>query len=339
MTIIDPLVALRQLAGGHDDEEDLRQCREQLMDRILVLNEYAWERRLSRDQVERWLANFDGRSGQPSEVERAHALYILSQFMYFGVREIRVLLRAMYRDLFLIPAIRRVRAQLGGSREQARVQRGLEQEMRETRFVGLGNPSESGVHLLYYFRQENKLSKDQFLDAASMFSIDSNGQMLARDPSIRRYIFLDDVCGSGDTAITYCENFLNAMKDSDPGASFEYHAIFGTASGMGEVRKTRAFSSSAECIFELDSSFRSLSADSRNLKSCPSGIHKDTVVSVARFYGELLEPGNGGGFNDDQLLLGFSHNIPDNTLPILWRDITNGSPAPWSAAFKRYMKV
>jgi transposase InsO family protein len=39
--------------------------------------------------------------GDGSKSERLHALFLLSQFMYFGSRELRELLRALFRDLYL----------------------------------------------------------------------------------------------------------------------------------------------------------------------------------------------------------------------------------------------
>ena len=37
-----------------------------------------------------------------------------------------------------------------------------------------------------------------------------------------------------------------------------------------------------------------------------------------------------------KLLIGFAHNIPNNTLPIIWGEGT--SAAPWHALFRRYEK-
>lgn len=335
----DSMDALRLLVDPQDDIDIVETCRSKLMERILILNEYAWERRLDQGHIDRWLSNFNGSAGYSTDEEQLHALYILSQFMYFGIREIRVLLKSLYRDLYLVPAIQRVRGEHNNSEDLAIIENGLTQEARQTRFLGIGNPSESGVHLLYYFRQENKLSKHQFADAASMFQLDQNGDIAVRDENIKRYIFLDDVCGSGETAIAYSTNFLNKLKSRYGEIVFEYHAVFGTASGIGEVRKNSVFGDQAKCVFELDLSYKSLSPESRNMKACPEPIKPEIISRVAMFYGDLVAPGNGGGFNDDQLLLGFSHNIPDNTLPIIWRDGSNGAPIKWTAAFKRYMKV
>jgi len=149
-------------------ENHQMQAWDALATRLVTLNERVWEGRTSGPAVRNWLDNFNGRTGTSPEVEQLHALYILSQFMYFGSKEIRVLLRALYRELFLLPLAQRVRAETANVAEFcARMQ--VEREL--TRFLGVGNPSESGVHMLYYFRQENGLSKFAFLDSAQIYMV------------------------------------------------------------------------------------------------------------------------------------------------------------------------
>ena len=62
-----------------------------------------------------------------------------------------------------------------------------------------------------------------------------------------------------------------------------------------------------------------------------------TLRKVAMIYGELLRPGFPGGWDNNQLLLGFQHNTPDNTLPIMWAE--GDANCPWTPAFKRYAKL
>ena len=341
MTVtLSPLDALRSFvdATDIDDVDDAKLCSELLMKRILVLSDYAWEHRIDRPAVDSWLKNFNGRSGLPPDVEKLHALYFLSQFLYFGVREIRVLLQALFRDLFLIPLIQEIRLKNGNTRDPMIVARELQLTMSRTRFMGVGNPSESGVHLLYYFRQENQLGKNSFMDTAQIFT-GSGSPRAITDPTIERYIFLDDVCGSGETVSIYSKSFLEELKATKPDVQIAYHCIFATEAGLKNVRDKTIFGQNAKAIFELDGSYRCLTADSRYFKIRPKPIEIAHLQKIALSYGQLVAPGHAGGFGDGQLLLGFSHNIPDNTLPIIWRDSANGSPIPWTAAIRRYMKV
>jgi len=64
-----------------------------LMAKIKTLNETIWERRVTVPAIDEWLQNFAATNG-PSPGERAHALFLLSNFMYFGSRQIREVLKA-----------------------------------------------------------------------------------------------------------------------------------------------------------------------------------------------------------------------------------------------------
>lgn len=312
-----------------------------LRKRILVLNERAWDGRLEWPSVQRWLNNFDGSSGLDVATERLHALYLLSQMMYFGSREIRVLLRSLYTSLVLIPIIQHVRERIGGSRDEALIQREVYACLSKTRFLGVGNPSESGVHLLYYFRQENGLPKNLFLDAASIFSratVDGKSEVVLRDASVERYIFLDDLCGSGETAEKYSDDLLPRILTAAGNVELHYYSIFATSTGLKRVRERSLFGERCGTVFELDETYKCISDGSRYLTVMPKSIDKQILIRLNLHYGNMVCPGHPTGFEDGQLLLAFNHNTPDNTLPIIWRDQENGSPVAWESALKRYPK-
>jgi hypothetical protein len=332
MTDLDDLFATEEVTP--------EQTWDMLRVRITVLNERVWENRNQWPQVEAWLANFDGRAGFEPEVEKLHALFLLSQFLFIGSAETRVLLQSVYRDLFLIPLIQEVRASLGDSRDPAVVEAAVDEALAKTRFLGVGNPSESGVHLLYYFRQENQLSKRLFLDSAAVFtsSLGEDGKIerALTHPDVERYIFVDDVCGSGDTAAKYSEGIVTELLALRPDAKLHYLAMFATRKGIEKVRTTK-FGSGSAAVFELDDSYSCLSAGARILLDAPPHIDAATLEKVAMSYGGLLWPACPGGWGNNQLLLGFQHNTPDNTLPIIWAE--GSSTLPWTPAFKRYAKL
>lgn len=325
----------------YDTEEPTpEQTWESLRDRITVLNERVWENRNRWPRVEAWLANFDGRAGFDPEVEQLHALFLLSQFLFIGSAETRVLLQSVYRDLFLIPLIQEVRASHGGCRDPKIIEGAVDDALTKTRFLGVGNPSESGVHLLYYFRQENGLSKEPFLDSAAVFTstVNENGKIerALAYPEVERYIFVDDVCGSGDTAAKYSDGIVTELLTLKPDAKLHYLAMFATKNGIAKVRKTK-FGDASAAVFELDDSYKCLSPSARILLDAPPHIDASVLQQVATSYGHLLWPGNSGGWDDNQLLLGFQHNTPDNTLPIIWAE--GSTTHPWTPAFKRYAKL
>ncbi|OHV22612.1 hypothetical protein EOS93_30930 [Rhizobium sp. RMa-01] len=314
-----------------------------LLDRITVLNDRLWEGRINRPLVEEWLKNFDGKTGNDVATERLHALYWLSQFLYYGSVEIRVLLKTLFRDLFLVPLIQEIRTSNGGSRDLGVLGPLLTEKIRSTRFLGIGNPSESGVHLLYYFRQENSLSKGNFLDSGQIIERvalhDGKFTRKIADEKVEQYVFVDDVCGSGQTAIEYSRNLLADLRDLKSNAKFCYYSLFGTKAGIDKARKDSLFGDNCSAVIELDDSYRCLSDQSRYLKVVPSGIDAGILKTLALHYGQLICPGHAGGFEDSQMLFGFHHNTPDNTLPIIWGERGNGAQVEWVPAFRRYPKI
>jgi hypothetical protein len=325
-----------------DDEELVGEnVRDRLLNRILILNDRAWENRLKQDKIDRWLKNFNGKSGTTEEIEHLHALFTLAQFMFFGSKEIRVLLNALYRDLFLCPLIQEIRSNAGNTRNLDAIRNGVIEALKTTRFLGVGNPSESGVHLLYYFRQENGLPKDLFLDAADIFEWDfsggSKGRTTLKHPDVTRYIFLDDLCGSGETAEKYSNGFLKEMLVLQPKVEFSYFSLFATKDGIDYIDSRTLFKGNVRTVFELGQTYKFLSAESRYAKELPDGLDFNVVRKMQKTYGEILWPTDPYGYKDGQLLLGLHHNTPDNTLPTIWMD--GSFNKEWVSIFKRYPKI
>src|SRR4051812_18268839 len=95
--------------------------------KIKVLNERLWEDRVPKPAIDLWLDNFAADTGDPSE--RAHALFLLSQFIYFGDREVRALLRALYRDKYRYPIIDEIRRENGDTTDAALIDDLFQQQL------------------------------------------------------------------------------------------------------------------------------------------------------------------------------------------------------------------
>jgi len=118
--------------------------------KIKTLNETIWEGRATDPKITEWLDNFALSSGAGLD-ERLHALFLLSNFMYFGDREIRGLLKAMYRDLYRYPIVEHVRRTNRDTLDSNVIDPLFTAQLGATRFLGVGNPSESGSHLSIIF--------------------------------------------------------------------------------------------------------------------------------------------------------------------------------------------
>lgn len=313
----------------------MEELTEQLYSKLKSLSESIWEGKVIRPRIEEWLSNFEeDQQGSPSE--RLHALYLLRQFMYFGNRQIRELIKALYRDLYKYPIVEQIRRNNGNTSDAKFIFRTFFEELQSTRFLGMGNPSESGYYLLYFFRQENKLPKNLFIHSHQIFNrYGAPANIGLRSPEVKRYVFIDDMCGSGTQATEYSEHIIEDLKRLNSKAEVAYYTLFSTTKGLSEVRNNTLFDR-VECIFELDDTFKCFATESRYFQPEDDRIDPQFALDTCRKYGTKLLPNHPLGYKDGQLLLGLHHNTPDNSLPIFWYDEPEG--LPWVPIFRRYPK-
>jgi hypothetical protein len=314
---------------------------DELQLKIMTLHGSIWERRSDWPQVLDWLSQFKD-NANPDIDEQLQALRLLSNFMYFGVSEIRALLRSLYRDMFRPQVAKNVRARLGPLATRTAIQSQLDDELRETRFVSLGNPAESSALLLYYFRQENNLPKGLFIHASDIFDLSKKRALSKRrvadlkDRSIRHYVFIDDLCGSGQQGVEYSDGIIAPLKALAPSVTAYYYPLFGMTDGLNFVRANSSFDL-VYPVVELDESFRAFSPNSRIYADPALSRLRASTEKTCRHYGDQLWPEHPLGYENRQLYIGFAHNTPDNSLPIFWSDQI--APVRWRPIFKRYPKV
>lgn len=317
--------------------------------KIEVLNSTIWENKALRPRIDEWLLNFN------TDEEREYALYLLSQLMYFSSSNIRNLLKTLYRDLYRYPVIERIRKGNSDTLDEGFIESEFNKELLQTRFLGVGNPSESGVHLLYYFRQENKIPKSLFVNTDDVIERQNDGSVSLRSDfqNATRFVFIDDICGSGqqatnDTNVKRCVADLRRIK---PDAQISYLMLFGLSAGIKKVKECGLYDYAA-AVIELDDSYRCFSDNSRYF--CDGQHNKAVAQGIAYKYGykiiqeymrvlgknlyeqDFIAKKHALGFGNCQLLISMHHNTPDNTLPIIWFDEIEGF---WNPIFKRYNKV
>lgn len=321
---------------------------------IEILNSTLWESRALRPRIDEWLNNFE------TDEEKEYALYMLSRLMFFNSSNIRQLLKSLYRDLFQYPIVEDIRRTNADTLDANLIEDLYREELNRTRFLGVGNPSESGVHLLYYFRQENRISKDLFVntDDLVIYEKDGNGnlqpKLREKYKEVKRFVFIDDLCGSGDQATNNTSNVhrcVTNLRFFAKEAKISYPMLFGTTKGIEVVRNSGLYDD-AQAVVELDESYKCFGDKSRYFND---GIHKrDVAEGIAHRYGrqiwdkylsllgkdkavrEKIADEFALGFKNSQLLISMHHNTPDNTLPIIWFD---EEESIWIPIFKRYNKV
>lgn len=318
---------------------------DKLLTKVQTFGQTIWKDKWKEGIDQEWLNNFSDVDADKLEKEKINMLFLLSKFMYFGNDELRQLLISLYRDLFKYPIIASIRRRKSDSLNLFEINQEFERELDATRFLGVGNPSESGVHLLYYFRQECKLSKDYFINTSDIFATSKITEKLPttgtrtylkseiKNTKIKRYIFIDDFCGSGSQAEDYLKEIVENLKFENPDIEVNYLMLFGTENGIRNIKKLGVFNN-VEAVFTIDDTFKTFSDDSRYFKVLPdASIDKNFSKETALKYGKnLFNPPL--GYGNCELLLGMFHNTPDNSLPIFWSEKNN-----WKPVFKRYHKI
>ena len=305
------------------------EVREHLDRKLKRLSEELWEGRCRYPDIEQWLSNFRGDHANDVDTERLHAMHLLASFTYFGERELRALVRSMYRDYFSYPIIQRIRTRLNRTKDTEQVQRVHDEEVRATRFLPLGSSAESSAHILYWFRQENEIAPGLF-DLGAPSGKAKDGPLPAT-----RIVFIDDLCGSGSQAVRYGKRGVATAREM-VGQSCECICLFlfATEVGIAKVYAAGVFDS-VQAVSILDASYRTYDVKSRIFRRPPPYISRETSRLVAEGYGMEIYPGGPLGWDDGQLLIGFHHNTPNNTLPILW---WRSDDHNWKPAFPRHGK-
>ena len=301
-----------------------------LDEKIKILHETAWHDKWQNqgDQYHLWLDNF-------KEEEKIHAMFLLSKFMYFDNETIRELMQRVYEDLYRRPIIYEIRRGKCLTKDEgAIIEEEFNKRLERTRFLSIGNPSESSAHLLYFFRQENRLERDLFINAHQLYTHTSEGDMLIAKTvvgNIDRIVVLDDFCGSGSQATAFDEEFVVNLKKDKPEIKIDYFSLFAIEKGLNKIRDLHY--NRAEAVFVLDNSYKCFSKDSRFFSAKEAEIKKSCKLICNR-YGRKLEPMNPFGYKNGQMLLGFHHNTPNNSLPIFWSEKKS-----WNPIFKRFVKL
>ena len=310
-----------------------------LVAKVRGLSDLVWDDHPTWPEIEQWLLNFVGECDE-EDLERRHALYLLSEFLYFGHAQIRELLKAMFDYLIRQPLTVAVREGMQRKQDFDIVHQRFIDELNRTRFLGLGNPAESGTHILYDFRLANELPLNFFLHPHDLLSgawDDEETKWV--NPEVYRLIFIDDFCGTGNQAVQLGKKVVPAMRRIAERDSLEisvwYLTLAATSRGLQRVLEAKLFDV-VSTVSELDDTYKVFEPDSKYYGSTQPTLEKDVGKLIAGHYGRILDPGHPFGYENSQLLLGFHHNIPDNTLPIMSRQHVD---PPWHPVFRRVAKV
>lgn len=332
-----------------DDRDEVNLALEEdfLVQTLKDMADTSWGRdTLDYDTIECWLENFKGQI-YSKKYERILALILAVHMVYYNENDICHLVKLAYRKL------------LHEIMERESIN--LEVAAESIVFLPLGSVSESGPFLSYYFRKENCLPTEVFIN--SLENID-------RMEHIQNVVLVDDVSISGGQVDWY----IKKMKKTS--SFFEVilnntnvYALFLISTTVAKEKLKQRnvklctpilMDERSRCFAEESSIYQIFDKNIRNTIRNQSRI-------IAQYYGcnilvrqymrngefqsilnkkensdekKLLETiiqkvrDDALGYNNAQVLIAFEYNTPNNTLPIIWAD-----DKQWNPLFKRYDKL
>lgn len=198
----------------------------------------------------------------------------------------------------------------------------FQNDFSAVRIFPLGNsPSASGANFLYEFRKELKISQECFL-SERFTEIDLTG--------IKTLVFVDDIIGSGDQATKFARKTFPTIPQN---INKYYVVLLALKNGLNKVIKEAGFKQviPAKVLSEEYKAFSS--------KSCyfKDPQQRKRLKGICSKYGKQLYPKYPLGYEDSQSLFVFRHNVPNNTLPVIWAGPESESKpgVPWKPLWKR----
>ena len=291
---------------------------------IVDLNNYLWENYLTTRSVSKWFANFDGQSSG-NEAEQETALNLIKKFLYYNEKEIRYLCKSAF-SLLKRHAIVQNANQLFTQAGERQVQTFMDNCL----FSYVGRAGESGAMLSCPFRQENDIPVRRCMEPAAFLTNEITDGQLANS----NLIFLDDFVGTGTQVNEFWDTRVAQIKNRCANVKIHWLALVATKRATENILQHTNIP--IICPQILDESYQAFNALS---KIFPDPQKRETAKSVCKYYGERLVGNEDAlGYKDSQVLLGFHHNIPDNTLPVIWAE-TEIENKKWQPLFKRRVKL
>lgn len=271
---------------------------EDILRLLKITQQTVWkDKEITRPVINNWLSNFKGEVFNLKK-ERNIALWLLLNFCYYSEKEVAHLCNEVFNNF-----------------RKKIINEGSDfiDHLDEIKFSLLGSPSESSGLILYFFRQQNNLSKKYFDTREEVIKIKA-----------KEIIFVDDVSLSGSQLVDYTKE----IKKLGLPVKLRLLTLIATQKAKETCLKHSIDLTSAIYLKESDDIF----SDKSFLFRGDDILKKDTRAFCLH-YGKKAYPKFPLGYRDSSNLLGFFYNTPDNTLPIFWSEENN-----WNPIFKRYDK-
>lgn len=287
-----------------------------LYDTILERDRIYWRKFKSPDEIIMWLRNFNG------DNEIYLALKLASNILYYTLDEIRALWNTILMNrvkLFILKEI-------FGDNDYPDIKSWYPEYMRsKCIFVGYGQAAKSGPHFIYDVKKSTDL-KLNFYEFKEFLNISDNELN-----DVERIFLVDDFIGSGNQAKDnwykkFDEKSINDIYQRNPHLNFIYLALVGFNEGKELIEKLTPL----EVILgeEIDDRFKCFSDVSSIYENA---IERSEAKEIMKDKGKLLYE-HPLGYDNLELAIAFHHNTPNNSLPVIWKHMDDGT---WHALFRR----
>lgn len=289
---------------------------EPIVDEILKTAQFSWKISMDSGNIDEWLSNFCGDALGSARAERNLALWMLSSFVFFSIDDVRSFCEFLFTEFI---HTKLVEYQKNGLLQDLTIEEKVAHILSSTVFLALGNDSESGSNVLYYFRQVNKLKREVFEKRL--------------DEEYENLVIIDDVSISGAQALSYIPQMQAAIKHMNT----YYLTFLASRDAVDELRHIHVETICANIISDREKCF---TPDSYVFSTEKKKRFLPLAAKMCEYYGDRITKGHPEadgyplGFDQAQSLFCFFYNTPDNTLPIFWC-----SGAGWKPLFTRYEKL
>lgn len=289
---------------------------------IMEKEHHYWKKFGTPEDIFKWLNNFLNKN------EIYLALILADKILYYNKNEMRYLWRLILTN--------RVKRYLfddifgegySGTPEDINNQF-IDFIKNKCIFIGFGKISKSGPHMIYLFQQAvSDLIRKQdicFKEYSNFLSSD----MDLRDKKV--IFLLDDFIGTGNQAVKEWKKKIVVSNNykNNRHIRYLYTALTGFSSGVKNI-ETNTDMKVIMGTQPMDDSFRCFNDSSLIYENAEERKEAEKIMEKA---GRMLYE-YPLGYENDQAAVAFDHNTPNNSLPVIWKKMTDGS---WYPLFERF---
>lgn len=265
-------------------------------------------RRLTEDVVRAWINQAE------SNVQRRQLFKLLQNVRFVSDQHVQEAFQSAYENIRQrLPIV---------------IQRKRTDRRRDILVTFLGNASKSGAHYARQFAKANRITHKNVVPPEKLAARFNQ----AKEDEVSAVIVVDDMIGTGNTLTGELDSHTDVLRGLGIGFDLPlFVCVFcATAEGEGKVRRRleRMFDDSDLEVHEMLDESHFAFGEVPSLWD--SGSERDQARAMILNLGARVDKRRPLGYRDQGLLLTFSGNCPNNSLPILF-----GKGSRWSPIFPR----